>query len=128
MFKETLIAGLIVSISTVANATSGGGDKTLSPKDKNAENTKYFEQLLGVEIPVPEFKVDYEAENSELGKLSKSILGQLYTHVLSIEYKSDKEAVVKARIGKMFCNMEFITMNFSGDKEPSWKLNKLNCL
>ena len=129
MFKKSLLTGLILTVAATATAqiTSGGGDKPSEPKISNDEHAKYIEQILGVEVPVPQFPVDYKAESSDLGKLSKSLLGQLYTHIQSIEYKTKEQAIVKARVANMPCSMEFITMTFAGDKEASWKLNKLNC-
>lgn len=127
MLKKSLIAGLVFALSTAAQATSGGGDKTLQPNDANIEHAKFIEQVLGVEVPVPQFPVDYKAQDSDLGKLSKSLLGELYTHIQSIEYKSKEQAIVQARVANLSCEMEFKTMTFAGDKEPSWKLDKLNC-
>ena len=123
-----LVSGLegLKEIEAKASAI-GGGDKTLQPNDANIEHAKFIKQVLGVEIPVPEFPVDYKAQDSDLGKLSKSLLGELYTYIQSIEYKSKEQAVVKARVANLSCEMEFKTMTFAGDQEPSWKLDKLNC-
>ncbi|NRA78023.1 MAG: hypothetical protein HRU18_07425 [Pseudoalteromonas sp.] len=99
----------------------------ISPKETNKEHSKLIEQLIGVEIPVPQFEVDYEAQYSDLGKLSQALLGQLYTHIQSIDYPTGDKAIVKARVANLSCEMEYITMEFAGDSEPTWKLNNLTC-
>ncbi|MDI4653604.1 MULTISPECIES: hypothetical protein [Pseudoalteromonas] len=96
-------------------------------EETNKEQSKFIEQVIGVEIPVSQFEVDLKAQGSDLGKLSRALLGQFYTRVQSINYPSDDKAIVKARVVNLVCEMEYITMEFAGDSEPTWKLNNLTC-
>ncbi|MGP5159793.1 hypothetical protein [Pseudoalteromonas prydzensis] len=115
--NKTVLAVLLSVFITPVFATSG----------TNKEYGELIEQLIGVDVPVPQFKVDYEAQNSDLGKLSQALLGKLYTHIQSIDYQSGDIAIVKARVANLSCEMEYITMKFVGDSEPTWKLNNLSC-
>lgn len=121
--KKIIIALSLASLMSPVFAATEGEQSS----QDNIEHNKFIEQVIGVTIPTPEFDVDYKAQNSELGKLSKALLGQLYTYIQSIDYKSDSQALVKARIANMSCDMEFTTIQFAGDEKPSWKLKKLNC-
>lgn len=115
MKKRIITAALLLSLTAITNANE------LTHKG-------FLEQVVEAEIQVraiPE-NMDLDASQSELGQLSRQILGKLYTYVESISHK-DESAIVKAHIGQMTCLMDYQNFNHSSQPEKNWKLTKINC-
>ena len=93
----------------------------------NAEQNKLNRLKDGFVKPVPEFGFDQNAQNSELGKLSKFVLGEFYVNILSIDLKAEDKALVTARVGNMDCAMGYVSITSEVDNKPVWKLDNLKC-
>ncbi|CAH1592873.1 hypothetical protein FWP33_16935 [Vibrio parahaemolyticus] len=106
---------LVITVVAIFGLAATSNANELTHKD-------FIEQIVGAEIQVANNgNMDLAATQSDLGKLSRQILGQLYTYVESIEYKGDEHAAVNAHIGQMVCQMDY--QNLDGN----WKLTKLSC-
>jgi hypothetical protein len=87
-----------------------------------------MERTIGGEIAVPEWmsNLDLHAQHSDLGAVSRSILGHLYTGITSVEYLDDNRATVHAYVGNTKCIMNMIKTEFeatlTGGFKTGWKV------
>ena len=88
--------------------------------------------LLRTELPFRgDMKINPKASETDLGKLSKAVLGQLYAYVESIDHVNDTSANVKAHIGTVACEMYFVRKEYvppvTSEDSVVWQLDKLEC-